>query len=94
LPLLTFWNMRKACKKIVEKLENLSDVRFVQFKCSVQCRLVVLIKFEVKTVEVWNTAFHMLDHFVQKANKSRVVKWDPDVAREGRGSVVTHRTNR
>ncbi len=32
---LTFWNMWKACQKILEKFENLTNVRFVEFEGAV-----------------------------------------------------------
>ncbi len=32
---LTFRNVRKACKKVLEEFENLTDVGFVQFKSAV-----------------------------------------------------------
>jgi hypothetical protein len=63
---LTFWDMRKACQKILEKFEDLMDVRFVEFKSAVQCSPVVLIKVKVETIEVWNAAIHTLDHLVLK----------------------------
>ncbi len=69
--------MRKACKKVVEKFEDLADVRFVQLKGAVQGCLVVLVEMKVEAIEVWNAAVHTLDHFVLKLKKSRVVKWDP-----------------
>ncbi len=34
---LMFWNMLKACKKVMEEFENLDGVQFVQLKCTVEC---------------------------------------------------------
>jgi hypothetical protein len=77
---LMFWNVRKACQKILEDFEDLTDVRFVEFESALQCSPVLLIKVKVETIEVWNAAIHTLDHFVLKLQKSRVVKRDPDMA--------------
>jgi hypothetical protein len=52
---------------------------------------VVLVEMKIEVIKVWNAAIHTLDHFVLKFEKSRV-KWDPDVAREGGGRIVTHST--
>jgi hypothetical protein len=76
---LTFLHMRKACQKIVEEFENLFKVRFVNFKSTVQSGPVPLIKVNIKAIEVWNAAIHMLDHSVLKLEKSRVVEWYPYV---------------
>ncbi len=35
LAALTLWNVGRACQKIFEKFENLTDVRFVEFKSAV-----------------------------------------------------------
>jgi hypothetical protein len=87
-----FRNVRKAGKKILEEFENLADVGFVKFKGAVQSCPVVLVKMYIEAIKVWNAAIHMLNHFVLKFEKSRVIKWDPDVAREGGSRVVTQWT--
>jgi hypothetical protein len=84
--------MGKACKKVMKKFEDLTDIQFAQFKSAVQCHPVVLVKFEVKMIQVWNAPVHTLDHFLLKVKTSRVIERDLDVAREGGGQVVTHRT--
>jgi hypothetical protein len=84
--------MWKTGQKIFKKSEYLPDVRFVLFEGAVECSPVVLIKIEVETIEVWNAAIHMLDHFVLELQKGGVVKWDPDMAREGGSRVVAHWT--
>ncbi len=58
--------MRKACQKISEEFEDLPKVGFVKFKGTVQSSPVVLVKVEIEAIKVWNTAIHMLDHFVLK----------------------------
>ncbi len=88
---LPFWYVRKACQKILKEFENLSDVRFVQLERAVKRCPVVLVQFEIETVEVWNAAIHTLDHLVLKVKKGCVVEWNPDVADEGGGRVVPHR---
>ncbi len=67
---LTFWHMRKACQKIVEEFENLFKVRFVNLESAVQSSPVPLVNVEIETIEVWNAAIHMLDHFVLKLEES------------------------
>ena len=74
--------MRKACQKIPEEFENLFEVGFVQFEGAVESFSVVFIEVKVESIEVWNAAIHMLDHFVLKLKECRVVKWDPDMAGE------------
>ncbi len=75
--------MWKACKKVFEKFENLTDVRFVELEGAVQSSPVVVVKRKVGAIEVWNAAIHMLDHLVLELKKSRVVKRYPDMAPEG-----------
>ena len=87
---LSFGHMRKACQKILEKFEDLLDVRFVKFEGAVQRFSVVFVDFEMETIEVWNAAIHTLDHLVLEVEKSRVVERDPNVAGESRSRVVTH----
>jgi len=91
LPLLPFWYVRKACQEVLKEVEDLSDVVFVLFECAVKHCPVVLVQFEIETVEVWNAAIHTLDHLVLKVKKGCVVEWNPDVADEGGGRVVPHR---
>jgi hypothetical protein len=79
-------------KKVMEKFEDLMDIGFVQLKSAVQSCPVVLVKMKVETIQVWNAPVHTLNYFVLELKKSRAVKWDPDVAREGGGHIVTHRT--
>jgi hypothetical protein len=87
-----FWNVWKADKEILEKFENLDDVRFVEFKCAVEGNPVVFVQFEVKMIEVWNALIHTIDHFLLKMKKGRLVERDPYMTSESRGCVVTHWT--
>jgi hypothetical protein len=63
---LPFRDVWKACQKILEEFEDLTDVRFVEFESAVLCSPVVLIKVKVEKIEVWNAAIHTLNHFVLK----------------------------
>ncbi len=75
--------MRKAGQEVFEEFEDLLEVGLVEFKGAVECSPVVLIKVEMKAIEVWNAAIHTLNHLVLKFEKSRVVEWNPNVAGEG-----------
>jgi hypothetical protein len=90
LTLLAFWHMRKAGQEVLEEFEDLPEVGFVEFKSAVESSPIVLVKVEIEAIEVWNAAIHTLDHSVLKLKECRVVKWNPDVAGESRGRVVSH----
>jgi hypothetical protein len=59
---LSFWHVWKAGQKILEKFENLVDVRLAQFKSAVECSPIVLVQVEFEMIQVWNAAIHSLDH--------------------------------
>jgi hypothetical protein len=82
--------MWKTCQKVLEKVEDLLEVRFVKFKSAVKCVPVVFAEFEVEFFEVWNAAIHTLNHLVLEFEKSRVIERDPYMAGESRSRVVTH----
>jgi hypothetical protein len=84
--------MWKACQKVLEKVEDLFEVRFVKFKSAIECVPVVFAEFEVEFFEVWSAAIHTLNHLVLEFEKSRVIERDPYMAGEGRGRVMTHGT--
>ncbi len=84
--------MWKTGQEILEEFEYLIDVRFVQFKSAVESSLIVLVQVEFEAIKVWNAAIHSRDHLRLELQKSRVVKWDSDVADESRGCVVSHRS--
>ena len=87
---LSFRHMRKACQEIVEKSEDLLDVRFVKFEGAVDSFSVVFVEMKVESIKVWNAAIHTLDHLVLEFEKSRVVERDPNVAGESRSRVMAH----
>ena len=60
---LAFWHMRKACQEILEEVEDLFEVGFVEFKSAVECSPVVFVKVEMKAIEVWNAAIHTAQSF-------------------------------
>jgi hypothetical protein len=80
----------KAGQKILEEFEDLVDVRLVQFKGAVECSPIVLVQVEFEAIKVRNAAIHSLDHLRLELQKSGIVKWDPDVADESLGWVVSH----
>ena len=82
--------MWKTCQKVLEKVEDLFEVRFVEFKSAIESVSVVFADFEVEFFEVWNAVIHTLNHLVLEFEKSRVVKRDPYMAGESRGRVMTH----
>jgi hypothetical protein len=84
--------MWKTCQKVLEKVEDLFEVRFVEFKSAIESVPVVFADFEVEFFEVWNAVIHTLNHLVLEFEKSRVVERDPYMAGESRGRVMTHRT--
>ncbi len=80
--------MWETCQKVLEKVEDLLEVRFVEFKSAIES----VPDFEVEFFEVWNAVIHTLNHLVLEFEKSRVVERDPYMAGESRGRVMTHRT--
>ena len=82
--------MRKTCQEVLEKVEDLLEVRFVKFKGAIESVPVVFAEFEVEFFEVWNAAIHTLNHLVLEFEKSRVIERDPYMAGESRGRVMTH----
>ena len=82
--------MRKAGQEILEKFEDLLEVRFVKFKGAVESFSVVFVEVKVEFIEVWDAAIHALGHLILELKKSRVVKWNPDMTGESRSRVVTH----
>jgi hypothetical protein len=84
--------MWKTCQKVLEKVEDLLEVRFVKFKSAIESVPVVFAEFEVEFFEVWNAVIHTLNHLVLEFEKSGVVERDPYMAGESRGRVMTHRT--
>jgi hypothetical protein len=66
--------MRKACKKVIEESENMSDIGFVKFKGVVESKPVVLVKVEIEAIKIRNAAIYELDHSVLKLKQSRVIK--------------------
>ena len=87
---LSLGHMREAGQKILEKFEDLSDIRFVKFEGAVDSFPVVFAEIKVESIKVWNAAIHTLDHLVLEVEKSGVVERDPNVAGESRSRVVTH----
>ena len=82
--------MWKTCQKVLEKVEDLFEVRFVEFKSAIESVPVVFAEFEVEFFEVWNAVIHTLNHLVLELEKSRVVERDPYMAGESRGRVMTN----
>ncbi len=82
--------MRKTCQEVLEKVEDLLEVRFVKFEGAIECFSVVFIEVKVESIEVWNAAIHMLNHLVLEFEKSRVIERDPYMAGESRGRVMPH----
>jgi hypothetical protein len=82
--------MWKACQKVLEKVEDLLEVRFVKFKSAIEGVPVVFAELEVEFFEVWNAVIHTLNHLVLELEKSRVIERDPYMAGESRGRVMTH----
>ena len=80
--------MRKACQEIVEKFEDLLEVRFVKFEGAVDSFSVIFVEVKVESIKVWNAAIHTLNHLVLEFEKSRVVERDPYMAGESRSRVV------
>jgi len=68
--------MWKTCQKVLEKVEDLLEVRFVEFKSAIESVPVVFADFEVEFFEVWNAVIHTLNHLVLELEKSRVVERD------------------
>ncbi len=87
---MAFRHMWKTCQKILEKVEDLLEVRFVKFKRAIESVPVVFAEFEVEFFEVWNAVIHTLNHLVLEFEKSRVVERDPYMAGESRGCIMTH----
>ena len=87
---MSFRHMWETCQKVLEKVEDLLEVRFVKFKSAIECISVVFAEFEVEFFEVWNAVIHTLNHLVLEFEKSRVVERDPYMAGESRGRVMTH----
>ncbi len=87
---LAFRHMRKTCQEILEKIEDLLEVRFVKFEGAVESFSVVFVEVKVESIEVWNAAIHMLNHLILELKKSRVIKRDPYMAGESKSRVVTH----
>jgi hypothetical protein len=84
--------MWETCQKVLEKVEDLLEVRFVELKSAIESVPVVFAEFEVEFFEVWNAVIHTLNHLVLEFEKSGVVERDPYMAGESRGRVMTHRT--
>ena len=84
--------MWETCQKVLEKVEDLLEVRFVELKSAIESVPVVFAEFEVEFFEVWNAVIHTLNHLILEFEKSRVVERDPYMAGEGRGHVMTHWT--
>ena len=84
--------MWETCQKVLEKVEDLLEVRFVEFKSAIESVPVVFADFEVEFFEVWNAVIHTLNHLILEFEKSRVVERDPYMAGESGGRVMTHRT--
>ncbi len=77
--------MRKTGHEVLEKVENLLEVRFVKFEGAIESFPVVFVEVKVESIEVWNAAIHMLNHLVLEFEKSRVIEGDPYMAGESRG---------
>ena len=82
--------MRETCQEVLEKVEDLFEVRFVKFEGAVESLPVVFVEVKVESIEVWNAAIHTLNHLVLELEKSRVIERDPYMAGESRSRVVTH----
>ena len=82
--------MWETCQKVLEKVEDLLEVRFVKFKSAIESVPVVFAELEVEFFEVWNAVIHTLNHLFLELEKSRVVERDPYMAGESRGRVMTH----
>ena len=52
LTAFAFRHVRKAGQEILEKFENLLEVRFVEFEGAVENFSVVFVDFEMETIEV------------------------------------------
>jgi hypothetical protein len=88
---LTFRSMWKAGKKVLEEFENLIDVGLEEYESAVKSDKVVFIQFEVEMIEVKDAVVHMVNHFLLKMKKGRIVEGDPYMAHEGGCRIVTHR---
>jgi hypothetical protein len=67
---LTFQNAWKAGKKVLEKFENLNDVRLVELKSAVECDPIVVGKFEIKMIKFGNASVHPVDHLWLKVKRA------------------------